>query len=48
MELVDGRPLSDFIKENGHLDYKNDYRYCKAGGFSSSKLRISIRLYIEM
>lgn len=22
MELVDGRPLSDFIKENGHLDYK--------------------------
>ena len=22
MELVDGRPLSDFIKEKGHLDYK--------------------------
>lgn len=22
MELVDGRPLSDFIKENGYLDYK--------------------------
>lgn len=22
MELVDGRPLSDFIKENGRLDYK--------------------------
>ena len=22
MELVDGSPLSDFIKENGHLDYK--------------------------
>ena len=22
MELVDGRPLSNFIKENGHLDYK--------------------------
>ena len=22
MELVDGRPLSDLIKENGHLDYK--------------------------